>query len=115
MRSIRRILVAAAVAFLFMLGVDALITSGQEKKPDPPAKLEATKAPSAEWLKGYDEYLALQGVILKLKAQYGIDKLEAELNKEGGALASQIPQGYSFDQEKKQFVVVAKPAEPAKK
>ncbi len=114
MRSIKRILLAAAVAFAFMVAVASVIQGQDAKKPDSPAKLEATKAPTPEWLKSYEEYLALQRVIVQLKAQYGIDKLEMELNKQGQSLAGQIPPGYSFDQEKKQFVAIAK-SEPAKK
>jgi len=71
----------------------------------------ATKTPSAQWLMDYDSYMALNRVIVNLKQQNGIDKLEAELNRQGNALAVQIPAGYTFDPVKKVFILP--PSSPA--
>lgn len=86
----------------------------QDTKPAAPAKLEAVKEPSKQWLEDYEAFLVLQRVISEMKKETGIDKLEERLNQKGLALQSGVPAGYNFDQNKKQFVIAVKP-EPAKK
>ena len=111
-------LLVACVMGVFCLVLILLVqgSHAQEKKDGaPPAKLEAVQQPSKEWLENYEAFLVLQRVIGEMKKEAGIDKLEERLNQKGLALQAGVPQGYSFDQNKKQFVAIAKAQEPAKK
>lgn len=99
---------------VFFAGV-AVIAQDTKPAAVPPAKVEAVKEPSKQWLDDYESFLVLQRAIADMKKEYGIDKLEERLNQRGVALQAGIPAGYNFDQTKKQFVAIAKPQEPAKK
>lgn len=107
----------APLAVLFL----AIPVYAQDAKPTPPAatapKAEAkpeTKDPPAAWLTDYESYLALQKTIADLKADAGIDKLEAKLGEKGQKLVGSIEPGFHFDPATRKWVANPKPEEPKK-
>jgi hypothetical protein len=121
-----RILDVLKIAVLVFICSAVVVVARQDPAKQSPAATLAQKGaadanqtpvkdPSDKWLQDYDSYLALKRVIDNMKAQNGIDKLEQELIRQGNALAVQIPGGYTFDPDKKKFVLPPQPQATAPK
>ena len=96
----------------FLIGVLALLIAvgvqAQDKPKDSPkqdTKVEETKPVPDTWIAGYNDVLALEKVITKIRQDDGVDALEKLFQEKLTALKALIPPGYNFDPETKKFVL----------
>jgi len=82
----------------------AATTKADDKKESVPVKA------SEQFQASYDELNALMRVIESLERDAGIPALRLKANSIAAILRAQIPEGYSFDPSKKEFVPQPKPA-----